>query len=296
VEVVRTFAAGRVDVTAPVVLVPTMGALHEGHLSLVRHARSLGGTVLVSLFVNPLQFDEQDDLDRYPRDGARDARLVEAAGCDVLFAPSLAEMYPTTPQATVVMEGVTERMEGAHRPGHFSGVATVVAKLLAGLRPDVAVFGRKDAQQLAVVTRMAADLSFPAEIVGRPTVREPDGLALSSRNVFLDAAERHAAVALSRGLMAAADAAQAGERAGAVLEGIVRDEIDRIPMVRLEYAELADATEAARLAVLDRPAFLAVAARVGAIRLIDNVWFEAPHLPDRGEWLEQPSSLAEGGG
>jgi pantoate--beta-alanine ligase len=272
-----------------------MGYLHEGHLALVRAARRAGDTVLVSLFVNPLQFDEQGDLDRYPRDEARDADLIEAQGCDVLFAPSIGEMYPTTPRATVVMDGVVERMEGGYRPGHFSGVATVVAKLFAGLRPDVAMFGRKDAQQLVVVTRMAADLSFPVEVVGRPTVREQDGLALSSRNVFLDAAERHAALALSRGLMAAADAANAGERAGAVLEGIVRDEIDRIPMVRLEYVELADAEEAARLAVLDRPGFLAVAARVGSTRLIDNVWFEAPHQPDRGAWLDGPSLLYERG-
>jgi len=295
-RVVRTFAAARGAAAGPVTLVPTMGALHEGHLSLIRHARSLPGTVLVSLFVNPLQFDEQGDLDRYPRTEERDAELAAEAGCDVVFAPPLAEMYPTTPQATVVMEGVTERMEGARRPGHFSGVATVVAKLFAGLRPDVAVFGRKDAQQLVVVSRMAADLSFPVEVVGRPTVREPDGLALSSRNVFLDAAERHASLALSRGLMAAADAAQAGERAGAVLEGTVLDEIDRIPMVRSEYVELADAATAARLAVLDRPAFLAVAARVGGTRLIDNVWFEAPHVPDRGQWLSRPSQLSQGGG
>lgn len=293
---VHTFAEAREACRGRVALVPTMGCLHEGHLSLVRAARPLGDTVLVSLFVNPLQFDEQEDLDRYPRDEERDAALAEAQGSDIFFTPSLAEMYPTTPQATVVMEGITDRMEGLHRPGHFSGVATVVAKLFAGLRPDVALFGRKDAQQLAVVTQMAADLSFPVEVVGCPTVREHDGMALSSRNVFLDASERHAALALSRGLMAAADAAQAGERAGAVLEGIVRDEIDRIPMVRLDYVELADAATAARLAVLDRPAFLAVAARVGDTRLIDNVWFEAPHHPDRGQWLDVPSALYERGG
>jgi pantoate--beta-alanine ligase len=290
VKIVRTFAEARAACTGRVALVPTMGFLHEGHLSLVAAAGE-ADTTLVSSFVNPLQFDEQSDFDRYPQDLERDAALLEGAGADVLFAPPLAEMYPGTPLTRVTVESVTDRMEGLHRPGHFDGVATVVAKLFAGLRPSVAVFGRKDAQQLTVVSRMAADLSFPVSVAGRPTVREQDGLALSSRNVFLDASERHAALALCRGLLAAADAAEAGERAGAVLEGLVQDELDRIPMVRGEYVELADAEDAGRLAVLDRPAFLAVAARVGATRLIDNIWFDAPHAPDRGAWLEGPSIL-----
>jgi pantoate--beta-alanine ligase len=292
VKIVHTFADARAACGGRVALVPTMGYLHEGHLALVDAARP-ADTTMVSLFVNPLQFDEHSDLDRYPRDLPRDADLAEAAGADVLFVPSLAEMYPGTPLTRVTVESVTDRMEGVRRPGHFDGVATVVAKLFAGLRPDIGVFGRKDAQQLTVISRMATDLSFPVDVVGRPTVREQDGLALSSRNVFLDAAERHAAQALSRGLMAAADAAEAGERAGAALEALVQDELDRIPMVRREYVELADAEDASRLAVLDRPAFLAVAARVGDTRLIDNVWFEAPHAPDRGVWLERPSILYE---
>lgn len=291
-RVVSTFADARAARAGRVALVPTMGYLHEGHLALVAAA---GGadTTMVSIFVNPLQFDEQADLDRYPRDLARDLALLDEAGADVVFAPPLAEMYPGSPLTRVSLDGVTGRMEGSQRPGHFDGVATVVAKLFAGLQPDLAVFGRKDAQQLAVVTRMAADLSFPVSVVGGSTVREADGLALSSRNVFLDAAERHAALALSRGLLAAADAAAAGERAGAILEGIVQDELDRIPMVRREYVELADAGDCGRLAVLDRPAFLAVAARVGEVRLIDNVWFDAPHAPDRGTRLGGRSVLYE---
>ncbi len=289
-RIVHTFSDAREAAAGRIALVPTMGYLHEGHLALVESAVGFD-TTMVSLFVNPLQFEDQADLDRYPRDLSRDAALLERAGVDVLFAPTLAEMYPGTPLTRITVESVTDRMEGIRRPGHFDGVATVVAKLFAGLAPDAAVFGRKDAQQLAVISRMAADLSFPVEVLGRPTVREQDGLALSSRNVFLDAAERHAALALSRGLMAAADAAEAGERAGAALESLVQDELDRIPMVRREYVELADAEDASRLAVLDRAAFLAVAARVGDTRLIDNVWFDEPHSPDRGTWLDGPSIL-----
>lgn len=289
-RIVHTFAGARAACSGRVALVPTMGFIHEGHLSLVAAAAD-AYTTMVSLFVNPLQFDEQDDFDGYPQDLGRDASLLEAAGADVLFAPALAEVYPGTPLTRITVESVTDRMEGLHRPGHFEGVATVVAKLFAGLQPDVAVFGRKDAQQLLVVSRMASDLSFPLAVVGCPTVREQDGLALSSRNVFLDASERHAALALCRGLMAAADAAEAGERAGAALEGIVHAELDRVPMVRPEYVELADAEDAGRLAVLDRRAFLAVAARVGATRLIDSIWFDVPHAPDRGAWLETSSIL-----
>jgi pantoate--beta-alanine ligase len=268
-----------------------MGFLHEGHLSLVRAAGDVAETVVVSLFVNPLQFDEQADLDRYPRDEERDAALVEDAGADVLFAPPPEEVYPQMPMARVEVSGLTERMEGAERRGHFSGVATVVAKLFAGLRPDVAFFGRKDAQQLAVIRRMGLDLSFPVEVVGGPTVRERDGLALSSRNVLLSEGERAAALSLSRGLLAAADAAEAGETSGSVLEGIVSEEIGREPEVEPEYVELADAADVARLSELDRPAFLALAARVGATRLIDNVWFDGPGMPDRGIRLAGPSIL-----
>ncbi|HSG79483.1 MAG TPA: pantoate--beta-alanine ligase, partial [Acidimicrobiia bacterium] len=189
-----------------------MGYLHEGHLALIEAAREGSDTVVVSLFVNPLQFDQASDLARYPRDLERDAALAASAGADILFAPDVTEMYPDEPVTRVRLATLTSTMEGAHRPGHFDGVATVVAKLFAGLRPDRAWFGRKDAQQLVVIGRMAADLSFPVEVVGHPTLREADGLALSSRNVFLSSDEREVALSLSRGLFAAADAVAVGGR------------------------------------------------------------------------------------
>ena len=288
--VVDSFAAIRDALDGRSALVPTMGFLHEGHLSLVGPARAEADVVVMSLFVNPLQFDREEDLDRYPRDLERDTLLAEEAGVDVLFAPSLEEMYPEQPLTRVSVEVVSEGMEGDHRPGHFDGVATVVAKLLAGIRPDVAVFGRKDAQQLAVVRRMARDLSFPIEIVGAPTVREADGLALSSRNVFLDASERATALSLSRGLFAAADAAEVGERDARRLEGIAGEAVTGAGGV-LEYATLADAATAQPVEVLDSEAFLAVAAWVGDVRLIDNVVLRPDGSSDRGVILDQPSIL-----
>ena len=294
-KITASFAEARSLCRGTTGLVPTMGFLHEGHLALVAAAREQSGTVLASLFANPLQFDEAADWDRYPRDVARDARLLEQGGCDVLFAPGVAEMYPEPPLARVSLQVVAGEMEGAHRPDHFEGVATVVAKLFAGLRPDRAYFGRKDAQQLAVVTRMAADLSFPIEVIGRPTVREADGLALSSRNVFLGQDGRASALALWRGLSAAAEAVSAGERSGAVLEGIVRDELERTDGVAPEYAVLADATRATRTPRLDRTAFLATAARVGPVRLIDNIWLEPDGGIDPGVCLDHPSILYAGG-
>jgi pantoate--beta-alanine ligase len=271
-----------------------MGFLHEGHLSLIRAARAASDTVLVSLFVNPLQFDRPDDLDSYPRDEERDASLAAAAGADVLFAPTVDEVYPVAPLTRVTVDGVPDAMEGAHRPGHFEGVATVVAKLLAGTIPDLAWFGRKDAQQFALVRRMAADLSFPTEMRSAPTVRERDGLALSSRNVHLDPVRRPAALSLSAGLMAAADAAEGGETAAAVLRGIVAEHLDAADGVRPDYVELADAAEARPIIRLDRPAFLAAAVFVGELRLIDNVWLWPGGEADRGVRLESQSILYGG--
>jgi len=293
VKIVGTFAEARSLRAGVTALVPTMGYLHEGHLSLVHIARKRAGIVMASLFVNPLQFNEAADLDRYPRDLERDAALLDDAGCDVLFAPGVDEVYPMDPLARVTVDGVTSTMEGVRRPGHFEGVATVVAKLFAGLQPDVAVFGRKDAQQFVVVSRMAADLSFPVEVIGGPTVRDPDGLALSSRNVFLSAEERRAALAISRGLMAAADACEAGERSAAVLEGLVVEELSREPLA-VDYVELADAADTSRLATLDRPGFLALAVEAGRTRLIDNVWLWPDGTSDRGERLKGPSVRYEG--
>jgi pantoate--beta-alanine ligase len=269
-----------------------MGYLHEGHLSLMAMARRESDTVVVSLFVNPLQFNEQEDLERYPRDLERDGRLAEEAGADLLFAPSPDVMYPEPALTRVSVPALEAEMEGFHRPGHFAGVATVVAKLLAGIQPRRAYFGRKDAQQLAVVRRMAFDLSMPVEIVGGSTVRESDGLALSSRNVFLNDEERSRALQLSRGLMAAADACEAGVREAETLEGMVRGAVTG---AEIDYVTLADACTATRLPLLDRDAFLAIAARVGATRLIDNVTVAVPSggeiSVDRGIRLAQPSIL-----
>jgi len=279
---------------APVGLVPTMGYLHEGHVALLEAARAECGTVVMSLFVNPLQFDDAADLERYPRDLDRDADLARDAGVDVVFAPSVDEMYPLPVETVVSVPKLGETMEGAYRPGHFNGVATVVAKLLSGLRPDRAYFGRKDAQQLAVIRRMAVDLSMPTNIVPRPTIRESDGLALSSRNVFLSAEERAAALSLSRGLLAVADAVEAGERSGRVLERIAWRELEENPAVVPDYVALATARDVAPLEMLTVDAFLAVAARVGPVRLIDNVHFVVDGdvvSTDRGILLDRPSVL-----
>jgi pantoate--beta-alanine ligase len=246
----------------------------------MQRARELADVVVVSVFVNPLQFNDPSDLARYPRDIDHDLAMCSAAEVDIVFVPELEEMYPSKPATTVHVGGVTDRMEGLRRPGHFDGVATVVAKLFAGIQPDAACFGRKDAQQLAVVRTMAFELSFPVEIVPCPTVRDPDGLALSSRNVFLDHDERGRALSLSRGLFAAADAVEAGELEGRNIESIASE---LMSVVDVEYVELAAQADAGRLERLDRPAFLAVAARVGATRLIDNVAFDGPpFVADRG--------------
>lgn len=291
---VRAFEEARRHARGKVGLVPTMGYLHEGHISLLEAARSSTDTVVMSLFVNPLQFGDPSDLERYPRDEGRDLAIAVSAGVDVLFAPSGEEMFPLPPVTRVMVARLTERMEGPNRPGHFEGVATVVAKLLAGIQPDVAYFGRKDAQQLAIVKRMALDLSFPTEVVARPTVREQDGLALSSRNVLLTTGQRRRALGLHRGLFAAAEAVEAGERDGARLEGLVRAEA---PDVDFEYVELASQDEAQHLPALDRPAFLAVAASFDGVRLIDNLTFdliEGRFVPDRGRRLDRPSVLYGG--
>jgi pantoate--beta-alanine ligase len=279
VIIVETFGATRALRHGQVGLVPTMGYLHEGHLSLAHAARRESDTVVMSLFVNPLQFAPTDDLASYPRDVARDAALAEAAGVDVLFAPSVEEMYARPPSTEVTVASVSAALEGLHRPGHFEGVATVVTKLFAGIQPDRAYFGRKDAQQLAVIKRLVRDLSFPVHVTGCPIVREAEGLALSSRNTYLSTPERSAALSLSRGLMAAADAAEAGERSADRLGSLVVGSIEAaaaagpVP-IEVEYVALADTNDVLVLGRLDRPAFLAVAARVGRTRLIDNVHFD----------------------
>lgn len=295
-EVVRTFAEAR-GAGGRIGLVPTMGFLHEGHVSLLEAARAECDWVVMTLFVNPLQFDESRDLERYPQDLERDAAIARSAGVDVIVAPSIEEMYPVWPPATVVqVPDLAREMEGAFRPGHFDGVATVVAKLFAAAPADRAYFGRKDAQQLAIVRAMARDLSFPVEVRGMPIVREADGLALSSRNVFLDAEARRAALSLSQGLMASVDAAEAGERDAKALADLAIRSMADTPGVDADYATLAGQDDAASCDHLDRPAFLAVAARVGPLRLIDNVHFDIVDgevVPDRGVRLKHTSALYE---
>jgi pantoate--beta-alanine ligase len=294
VKVVTTFAEVRAAARGEVGLVPTMGFLHEGHLSLARAARDQNDAVVMSIFVNPLQFAEDEDLASYPNDAERDAELAASVGVDVLFAPSADEMYQRDPLTTVRVQALEATMEGASRPGHFGGVAIVVAKLFAGVRPDRAYFGRKDAQQLAIVRRMAEDLSFPIDVVGCPIVREHSGLALSSRNAYLSPAQRGAASVLSGGLMAAADLVEAGERSAGSLIAAVQAEVRAEPEVAAEYVALAAADDVTLLERLDRPAFLAVAAKVGPARLIDNVHFDevsGGYRADRGTALPEPSVL-----
>ncbi|MBZ4318284.1 pantoate--beta-alanine ligase [Streptomyces huiliensis] len=264
------------DPAARRAVVMTMGALHEGHATLVREARRLAGPdgqVVVTVFVNPLQFGPNEDLDRYPRTLDADVALAEEAGADAVFAPSVAEVYPGgEPEVRISAGPMGERLEGAHRPGHFDGVLTVVAKLLHLSRPDIALFGQKDAQQLAMIRRMVRDLNFPVEIVGVPTVREADGLALSSRNRYLSAADRASALALSRALNAAAGAADRGPSAVREAARVVLDDAATLePPVVLDYLALIDPADFTEVpAGFTGEAVLAVAARVGTTRLIDN--------------------------
>jgi pantoate--beta-alanine ligase len=251
-------------------LVPTMGALHEGHLSLVRAARAENDVVVVSLFVNPTQFNEAADLDAYPRDEARDAGAAAAEGADLLFAPSAAEVYPPGFATTIRVAGLTEHLEGEHRGvAHFEGVATVVCKLLNMAQPDVAYFGQKDAQQAAVIRRLVRDLDIPVRIAVEPTVREPDGLALSSRNVHLKGADRERALALRRALDAAAETVAAGERDPHAIERAGRAAMARLG-VEAEYVALVRPDDLRPVERIDGDVLVAVAARVGPTRLIDN--------------------------
>jgi pantoate--beta-alanine ligase len=254
-----------------VALVPTMGFLHEGHLQLVDRARSAGGCVVMSLFVNPTQFGPNEDFQRYPRDPAGDAAKAAARGVDLLFAPDVAEMYPAPQSVHVIAGDLASRWEGAARPGHFSGVLTVVAKLFNIVGPDVAVFGRKDFQQAALIRRMVRELNIPIEIIVAPTVREHDGLALSSRNSYLDAADRPSALALVESVRAAARAFAAGERAGERLTRAGREVLAAHPGVAVDYFAVVDPDEMHEVATAAPDSVAIVAARVGRTRLIDNV-------------------------
>jgi len=252
--------------------VPTMGALHEGHLTLMRRARAECGCVVVSIFVNPTQFVAGEDFARYPRDLAGDSKLCGSVGADLIFAPEVGEVYPPGDSTWVEVTGpLVEGMCAPHRPGHFRGVTTVCARLFNIVRPDRAYFGEKDYQQLQVVKRMVRDLKLPLEVAPVPTVREADGLAMSSRNAYLSPEERKAAVSLSRGLSAARDLTAEGEREAAAIIVAARKMIEAEPLVRLQYLELRDAETLESVTGAERPAVLAVAAFVGKARLIDNV-------------------------
>ena len=252
-------------------LVPTMGALHEGHASLIRAARAECGYVAVSLFVNPAQFGPGEDLARYPRPIQNDLAVCRREGADLVFAPAAAEMYPEGFATAVRIAGLSEKMCGAFRPGHFDGVCTVVAKLLAIVQPDAAYFGEKDAQQLAIVRRMAADLNLPVEVRGCPLVREPDGLAMSSRNAYLSPEERQRALAISAAMADVRKAIESGERDAAAVADRLRRRLQAATGVELQYVAVVDPDTLADLERIGDKVVVAVAAKVGTTRLIDNV-------------------------
>jgi pantoate--beta-alanine ligase len=279
VKVVSTIAETRAalrELPRPHGLVPTMGYLHEGHMSLVRRAREENATVSASIFVNPTQFGPSEDFTTYPRDEARDLALLEEAGTDLVYMPPVEVVYPPGFDTYVTVGALTEPLEGAARPGHFRGVATVVAKLFNVLQPDRAYFGQKDAQQALVIAKMALDLDFPVQVVVMPTVREADGLALSSRNVYLSPPERQAARSLSRALQAAERLYAEGERDASHLRDAMSSILAAEPLAQPEYVSVADARTLVELDRIDGPALASLAARVGRTRLIDNVVLGAP--------------------
>jgi len=247
-----------------------MGALHEGHLSLVRIAKEKSDFVAVSIFVNPLQFAPTEDLAKYPRAFEYDCEVLKQEGVDLVFAPSVSEMYPRLNLTYVNVEGLSERLDGKSRPGHLRGVVTVVSKLFHIVEPDVAVFGQKDAAQLAVIRRMVRDQNLPVEIVAGPIVREPDGLAMSSRNVYLDAPQRSQALVLSRTLKRIEDLFRQGERSAARLLAAGREVFSGEPDVRLDYLSAVDPDTLEPVDSIERPTLVAIAAYVGTTRLIDN--------------------------
>jgi pantoate--beta-alanine ligase len=264
----------RHEIRQDVGFVPTMGFLHAGHISLVSRAREQNARVVASLFVNPKQFGPLEDFASYPRDMEHDRALLEEAGCDLLFVPSVDEMYPETSETTVELGSVTEPLEGERRPGHFRGVATVVLKLFGIVEPTRAYFGQKDAQQLAVIRKMVRDLNVPVEIHGCPTLREPDGLALSSRNTYLSPEERSAASVLFRALSEAKALWASGEPDAEILRAKMRHVLEEEPLARADYVSVADPRTFQELERADGPAILCLAVFIGRARLIDNVLLE----------------------
>lgn len=253
-----------------IALVPTMGFLHEGHASLLREGRRQGDVLVLSIFVNPIQFGKNEDLDRYPRDMERDCKIAADCGVDIVFTPSAPDMYPEGFQTGVTVRDIALPLCGASRPGHFDGVATVVTKLFNIVRPDVALFGTKDYQQLAVIRRMTADLNMPVDIVGMPIVREADGLAMSSRNAYLSPAERQSALCLFRAIRRARELFAAGERSVAVLAGEVRALIEQESAAAIDYVEFRDGVMLQEQETADAGTLLALAVKIGQTRLIDN--------------------------
>jgi pantoate--beta-alanine ligase len=252
-------------------LVPTMGALHTGHAALIQKARDECDAVVLSIFVNPTQFGPGEDFERYPRPIEKDREIAQSTGVDFMFTPAVEEVYPQGDQTFVEVAGISNLFEGAARPGHFRGVATVCTKLFSIVQPDKAVFGRKDYQQLVIVRRLVADLRLPIEIIGVPTVREPDGLAMSSRNEYLSESERSSATVLYAALKSAAARFEAGERAATELHAVMVNEAAKGPLTNLEYAEVVDTNSLLPVKEVASPAVALIAARVGSTRLIDNV-------------------------
>ncbi|MFH1651459.1 MAG: pantoate--beta-alanine ligase [Chloroflexota bacterium] len=276
-ETAKTFAELRTmrqRLAAPVGFVPTMGYLHEGHISLVQHARAENAAVVVSIFVNPTQFGPREDFKKYPRDLPRDLALLAAAGTDLVFIPEAAEMYPPGFNAWVDVAGLTEKLEGASRPGHFRGVTTVVAKLFNLVTPDTAYFGQKDAQQVAVIRKMVTDLNMDLKVATLPTVREPDGLAMSSRNTYLKPDERRAATILHKSLRLAERLYRKGERDARKIRRQMLTLLQAEPLADVDYVSIADNATLEELAEITPPALVSLAVKIGRTRLIDNIVLE----------------------
>ena len=271
IQTVADFREAQRAYPRPLGLVPTMGYLHEGHLSLVRRCRKDNATAVASIFVNPTQFGPSEDLSTYPRDMEGDLTKLEAEGVDLVFAPDASEMYPDGFETTIDVGGIANRLEGEHRPGHFRGVATVVCKLLTIVRPDNVYFGQKDAQQCLVIKRLNADLDLGAEVVVLPTVRDPDGLAMSSRNAYLSDEDRKAALSLYRSLSLAESLYADGVRNANKVRHEMLDLLESEPAASVEYVSVADAATLVELDSVDRPALVSMAVRIGRVRLIDNV-------------------------
>ena len=271
IQTVADFRAAQREYPRPLGLVPTMGYLHEGHLSLVRRCREDNATAVASIFVNPTQFGPSEDLSTYPRDMDGDLAKLEAEGVDLVFAPDASEMYPEGFDTTIDVGDIARRLEGEHRPGHFQGVATVVCKLLTIVRPDNVYFGQKDAQQCLVIKRLNADLDLGAEVIVLPTVRDPDGLALSSRNAYLSEEDRGAALSLYRALNRAQTLYGDGVRDAGAMRREMLILLEAEPSASVDYVSVADAETLVELESVDRPALVSMAVRIGRVRLIDNV-------------------------